>query len=115
MTGVPVAGVRDAERAAGVLLERGAGTVIITLGAQGALVRSRHVTAHVPAVEAGAVVETTGAGDVFNGALAVALSEGMEGRAATRFACAAAGISVTRLGTSASMPMRNDVEALIGK
>jgi ribokinase len=71
------------------------------------------VMERVPALVAGPVVETTGAGDAFNRALAVGLAEGMDVVAATRFACAAAGISVTRQGTSASMPTRGEVEALL--
>lgn len=64
-------------------------------------------------LDAGPVVETTGAGDPFTGALAIGLSEGMDVVAATRFACAAAAISVTRAGTSASMPRREEVEKLV--
>ena len=97
-----------------MLLARGVGHVIVTLGARGALVKGPRLTAHVPAVDAGPVIETTGASDAFNGALAVALAEGLDVVAATRFACATAGISVTRPGTSASMPRRAEVEALLG-
>jgi ribokinase len=113
LVGFPVSTIADAERAADVLLERGAGHVLVTLGARGALVKTARVTEHVPAVDAGPVVETTGAGDAFNGALAVGLVEGMDVVAAARFACAAAAISVTRPGTSASMPRRAEVEMLV--
>lgn len=113
LAGFEVASVADADRAAAVLLARGARCVIITLGARGALVKTTTLSVHVPAVDAGQVVETTGAGDAFNGALAVALSEGTEVVAAARFACAAAGISVTRPGTSASMPTRAEVDAML--
>jgi ribokinase len=113
LAGFPVATLGDAERAADVLLARGAGHVVVTLGARGALVKSARLSEHVPAVDAGPVVETTGAGDAFNGALAIGLVEGMDVVAATRFACAAAGISVTRPGTSASMPRRGEVEKLV--
>jgi len=58
-------------------LARGVPNAIITLGAQGVFVKNAQVRAHVPAVNAGKVVETTGAGDAFNGGFAVALSEGM--------------------------------------
>jgi len=84
--------------------------VIVTLGAQGALVHTARHTVPVLAFDAGRVVETTGAGDAFTGALAVGLAEGMDAVAAARFACIAAGISVTRPGTSASMPRRDEVE-----
>jgi len=113
LVGVPVRTERDAVQAAQALLERGAGNVVVTMGARGALVKTPQLTERVPAVHAGAPVETTGAGDAFNGALAVALREGLDILAATRFACAAAGISVTRPGTSASMPTRAEVDALL--
>ena len=113
LAGVGVRNARDAAQAAEALLRRGAGSVVVTMGARGALVKTGDVTEHVPAVHAGPAVETTGAGDAFNGALAVALGEGLDVLAATRFACAAAGISVTRPGTSASMPTRAEVEALL--
>jgi ribokinase len=113
LVGFPVSGVEAAGRAADVLLARGARHVVVTLGSRGALVRTAHVSEHVRAVVAGPVVETTGAGDAFNGALAVGLAERMDVVAATRFACAAAGISVTRAGTSASMPTRAEVEAIL--
>ena len=113
LTGQPVRGIEDANRAADIFLARGAGNVVITLGAQGAFVKNARVAAHVPAFDAGAVVETTGAGDAFNGGLAVALSEGLSLVEAARFGCATAGISVTRPGTALSMPTRTEVEALL--
>ena len=115
LSGLPVTDRGEAERAAAALLQRGAGNVVITLGAQGALVKTPAICELVPAIDAGPVVETTGAGDAFNGGLAVALSEGMDLVAATRFANAVAGISVTRPGTAPSMPKRAEVEALLGK
>jgi len=66
----------------------------------------------VDAVHAGPVIETTGAGDAFAGGLAVALAEGRDIVQATRFACAVAGISVTRPGTATSMPKRDEVDRL---
>jgi len=113
LTGHPVAGPADAERAAEILLARGCRNVVITLGKDGALAKNAAVTAHVPAFAAGPVVETTGAGDAFTGALAIALAEGLDLVAATRFGCAAAGISVTRHGTARSMPTRAEVDALL--
>jgi ribokinase len=86
---------------------------VITLGAQGVFVKNAAVSAHVPAVNAGAVVETTGAGDAFNGGFAVALAEGKDILEAARFGCAVAGISVTRAGTAPSMPTRAEVDALL--
>jgi ribokinase len=109
LVGFPVTTIDDAARAGAELRRRGARAVIVTLGSQGALACTEGGDWHVAAHDAGPVVETTGAGDAFNGALAVALSEGMGVREATRFACIAGGISVTRPGTSASMPLRSEM------
>jgi ribokinase len=115
LTGVPVASVEDATRAAAALLDSGVGAAIITLGENGALYHDRAQTVHVPAFDAGPVVETTGAGDAFNGGFAAALVRGMDPVAAVRFGCATAGISVTRSGTAPSMPTLAEIEALLGK
>jgi ribokinase len=71
-------------------------------------------TLHTPVIAAGKVVDTTGAGDAFNGGFAVALAEGMSIETALRFASATAGISVTRPGTAGSMPTRAEIEAVLG-
>ncbi len=113
LTGIPVASVADAERAADALLARGVGAVIITLGSNGALYRDATRSVHVPVISAGPVVETTGAGDAFNGGFAVALSEGQDVVSAMRFGCATAGISVTRAGTAPAMPLRAEIDALL--
>ncbi len=113
LTGMPVRTLEDADRAAGALIGLGVCNVVITLGAQGAFVKNGLVKAHVAAYDAGPVVETTGAGDAFNGGFAVALAEGQDIIEAARFGCAVAGISVTRRGTASSMPMRAEVDALM--
>jgi len=113
ITGIRVASLADAERAADALLARGARNAVITLGAQGALVKNAAIREHVPALSAGDVVDTTGAGDAFNGGFAVALAEGRPMVEAVRFACAVAAISVTRPGTAPSMPQRSEVDALL--
>ena len=115
LTGMPVRTLEDAERAADALIALGVGNVVITLGAQGAFVKNAAVKAQVPAYDAGPVVETTGAGDAFNGGFAVALAEGQDIVEAARFGCAVAGISVTRRGTAPSMPMRAEVDALMNR
>ncbi|MCX8091857.1 MAG: ribokinase, partial [Verrucomicrobiae bacterium] len=97
LSGVKVRDLASAEKAARRLLQRGVEAVIITLGARGALVSSAAGTERVKGFRVRAV-DTTAAGDVFNGALAVALSEGRPLREAVRFANAAAAISVTRMG-----------------
>ena len=66
-------------------------------------------------VRAGPVVETTGAGDAFNGGFATALSEGRDPVDAARFACVVAGLSVTRPVAAASMPTRDEVDALMAR
>ena len=113
LTGVPVATEDGARRAAMELRKRGAGAAAITLGERGALLHGPDTTLQVPPFRAGRTVETTGAGDAFNGAFAVALAEDGDPGRAVRFACAAAGVSVTRAGTAQSMPRRAEVEALL--
>lgn len=113
LTGIRVASLADAESAADALLARGARNVVVTLGAKGALVKNATTTEHVPACDAGVVVETTGAGDAFCGGFVVALSEGQNIVEAAHFGCAVAGISVTRRGTAPSMPFRREVDDLL--
>jgi ribokinase len=115
LTGISVQSVDDANRAAAALLKLGARNAVITLGAQGAFVKNSKLSELVSAVDAGPVIETTGAGDAFNGGFAVALAEGMDIVSATRFGCAVAGISVTRHGTANSMPVRREVDALLAR
>ena len=115
LTGMPVGDVEAARAAAERLRGRGVGTVVMTLGAKGALLHGQGRSELVPAVSAGPVVETTGAGDAFNGGFATALARGMEAAAAVRFGCAVAGISVTRPGTAPSMPTLAEVEALLAR
>jgi ribokinase len=113
LTGIRVTSLADAELAADALLARGVRNAVITLGAQGALVKNATIRQHVPACDAGAVVETTGAGDAFNGGFAVALAENKDIVQAAQFGCAVAGISVTRHGTAPSMPYRKEVDDLL--
>jgi ribokinase len=115
LTGVGVRSVEDARRAAEVFLHRGVRGVVITLGEKGALFHAPGRSELVPAIPAGPVVETTGAGDAFNGGFAAALARGLDPLAAVRFGCAVAGVSVTRPGTAPSMPTLAEVEALLGR
>ena len=110
LTGLPVAGPEEAERAAERLRGRGAGSVVVTLGERGALLSDANGARLVPAIRAGEVAETTGAGDAFNGAFATALARGAPPAEAVRFGCAAAGLSVTRPGAAASMPDLAEIE-----
>jgi ribokinase len=115
LTGLPLASLDDARRAGDALLAKGAGTALITLGDKGALFHAHGRSVHVPAVKAGPVVETTGAGDAFVGGFAAALAKGSDPLEAVRFGCAVAGISVTRAGTAPSMPTLAEVDALMAK
>ena len=114
LSGLPVDNIEQAKAAADALLARGVGAVLVTLGANGVLYRDAKQTHHCPVVSAGPVVETTGAGDAFNGGFAVALAEGMSIPDALRFGCATAGFSVTRPGAAAAMPARSEIDALLG-
>ena len=115
LTGIAVRTPDDARKAGDVLLRKGAGAALITLGEAGALLHMKNQSILVPAFKAGPVVETTGAGDAFNGGFAAALAEGAAPLDAVRFGSAVAGISVTRAGTAPSMPKREEVEALLRK
>ena len=113
LTGVQIASVEDAKRAANVLHKSGCGNVIITLGALGALVSSMGVQQLLPACKVNPV-DTTGAGDAFNGALAVALAEGKNLADAAHFANRAAALSVTKPGTAPAMPYRQEIASFNG-
>lgn len=115
ITGIAVTDVASAKVAAAAFLDMGVGAALITLGENGALLGTRQAMTHVPAISAGPVVETTGAGDAFNGGFAVALSEGRTPIQAVRFGAATAGISVTRPGTASSMPTRAEIDALLAR
>ena len=115
LTGMTVETVEDARRAADSFLAKGVGTALITLGEKGALLHDGRRSELVPAVSAGPVVETTGAGDAFNGGFAVGMSRGLVAIEAVRFACAVAGISVTRPGTAPAMPTLAEVEAILAR
>jgi ribokinase len=115
LSGMPVISVDDARKAGDFFLEKGVGAALITLGEAGALLHTPSASRLVPAFNAGPVVETTGAGDAFNGGFATALARGATPEEAVRFGCAVAGISVTRPGTAPSMPSRSEVEALLAR
>jgi ribokinase len=108
LTGVKITDSDSALVAAKKLRSFGVPTVIITLGSSGAILLDGEEFHHIAAPKVTAV-DTTAAGDVFNGALAVAISEGKPLPEATAFACKAASIAVTKLGAQASIPYRNEV------
>jgi ribokinase len=108
LTGVKVHDILSAERAARIFHDKGVKNVIITLGSSGAFVRTADYSVIIPAVKV-KVVDITAVGDVFNGALAVALAEDNNFEDAIIFANKAASIAATRLGAQASAPYRNEV------
>jgi ribokinase len=112
LTGIKVADEASAAEAAIVLKNKGVGIVIITMGKQGALVVTDEYVKMIPSLVVNAI-DSTGAGDVFNGALAVAIAERKELTEAVKFACNAAAISVTRLGAQSSAPGRKEMELYI--
>ena len=112
LTGAAAADLEGAARAGRTLLARGAGAAAVTLGSRGALLVAPEGETLVPGFDVEAV-DATAAGDVFNGALAVALGEGRTPREALRFANAAAALSVTRPGAQPSAPRRAEIEGFM--
>lgn len=118
MTGIALKTDNDIHNAAHALQAKGTGCVIITLGSKGVCVLNND---HIPgtpyeiAADKVDVIDTTAAGDCFVGAFAVGLSERKSMHDAAVFACAAAGLSVTRQGAQPSMPLRTEVERFISE
>jgi ribokinase len=112
LTGIEITDEAAAAKASQALLLRGARAVILTLGARGAFLADGKRAQLVPGFRIKAR-DTTAAGDIFNGALAVALAEGQELPDAVRFANAAAALSVARLGAQPSAPTRLEIERLL--
>lgn len=112
LAGIPIGDMDSARGAGRRLLERGAATVIVTLGGEGALVCQRDRIVHFPAFPV-TVVDTTAAGDAFNGALAVGLAAGGTLEEAVPLAGAAAALTCTRRGAQDSLPERADVERFL--
>lgn len=109
LTGIRVTDAATAEQAAHRLRNRGVPNVVVTLGARGAYLLTGEAGRLIPAPPVTAI-DTTAAGDCFNGALALALAESFALPEAVAFACKAAALSVTRMGAQASMPQRREVD-----
>tara|TARA_B100000575_G_C23143524_1_gene666567 strand:+ start:9045 stop:9977 length:933 start_codon:yes stop_codon:yes gene_type:complete len=109
LTGVPVNDKKDALKASRILLDKGVKNVIITMGKKGAFLHTKLNYKFIPAFEVSAL-DTTAAGDTFNGALAVAVAEGKALEDAVEYANAAAAISVTKMGAQPSIPLKKEIE-----
>ena len=112
LSGISIKDMESTTSAARAIREKGVETVIITLGATGAYISNKYLEVLIPSPVVNAV-DTTAAGDVFNGALAVALSEEIPLKQAVAFACKAASISVTRLGAQSAAPHRSEIESIL--
>lgn len=109
LTGITVTDEDTAKKASAVFKSKGVQNVIITLGSKGAYVHSDEFQGIVESYKVKAI-DTTAAGDVFNGALVVALAEKKSWKEAVQFACKAAAISVTKMGAQTSAPVRNEMD-----
>jgi ribokinase len=112
LSGVQIKTIEDAKKAAHALMKKGVGSVIITLGSKGALVVSGGREKLIERLNVN-VVDTTGAGDAYNGGLATALAEGMNIFDAAEFANAVGALSVTKIGTAPAMPYRHEIDAFL--
>ena len=114
LTGVRITNDATAVEAAEILLSKGIETVLITLGAKGVLLATPDKKKFIPAFKVSAI-DTTAAGDVFNGALAVGIAENKTFDEAIRFACAASALSVTKLGAQPSAHARQEIDTFLNK
>ncbi len=111
LTGVSVDGSRDSVRqAAACFLKKGVRQVIITLGASGVYGTNGAQELFYPALDLGPVVDTTGAGDAFNGGFAAGLAQGYDFFEAIRYGSVVSGLAVTRQGTAPAMPYRQEIQ-----
>lgn len=108
LTGIEITDMDSIKKAAEKIWAKGVVNVVITLGAEGAYIFNHEGGRHIPTLEVKAV-DSTAAGDVFNGALAVAIAEGQVLNGAVEFANRAAAISVTKMGAQASAPFRKEL------
>ena len=113
LSGIKVDDLDSARQAAEFFLAKGVQTVVITLGKNGAFIKNREIEQHVPAFRVEKAVDTTGAGDAFNGGFATALAEGKSIQEAVVFGNAVGALSVTKLGTAPAMPYRSEIEAFL--
>ena len=112
LTGIPVDSKENADKAADWFFEKGVEIVLITLGGRGVYIATKEKREIIPAYHVEAI-DTTGAGDAFNGGLVAALAEGKDLWEAAGFANALAAVAVQRLGTTPAMPTREEIEQFI--
>ncbi len=112
LTGIKVDSEEDAAKAADVLMGRGVQIVLLTMGSRGAYIATAEFKELIPGFKVKAV-DATAAGDVFNGALAVAIAQNKPVREAVSFANAAAALSVTKLGAQPSAPTKEEVDKFL--
>ncbi|MHC4721201.1 MAG: PfkB family carbohydrate kinase, partial [Planctomycetota bacterium] len=112
LTGIKVDSAEDAAKAADVLMGKGVQTVLLTMGPRGAYIATAEFKELIPGFKVKAV-DATAAGDVFNGALAVAIAENKPVREAVSFANAAAALSVTKLGAQPSAPTKEQIDKFL--
>ena len=114
LTNQPVNDIPSAEKAAHDLLARGAQTVIVTLGANGALLVTKENTKHIPPFKVN-VVDTTAAGDAFIGGFAYALLQGRSLKESVRYGCACGALATIKFGAQPSLPTKEEVEKFISE
>jgi ribokinase len=114
LSGITIENIEDARKAAQIFIGRGTKNVIITLGSKGALVVTPSGDELIESYKVNAI-DTTGAGDAYNGGLATALAEGKDIFEAARFASAVGALSVTKIGTALAMPYREEIDEFIEK
>jgi ribokinase len=112
LSSLPVETIDDAESAARILLKLGVRTVMVTLGDRGCLIVEREHSVHVPGFNV-ETIDTVGAGDAFNGVLALALAECLSLPEAARFANAAGALAVTKAGAQGALSTRDAIERLL--